>query len=83
MDLMDRGNLAAAIRQGAFLDTSGEGLRPVSDPCRLCWSLAFLQFVAHITVVSWHVCGMAQPKALVFGCEWGLDIHTSRVLCTC
>lgn len=30
MDLMDRGNLAAAIRQGAFLDATGEGIRPVS-----------------------------------------------------
>jgi hypothetical protein len=30
MDLMDRGNLAAAIRQGAFLEATGEGLRPVS-----------------------------------------------------
>lgn len=31
MDLMDRGNLAAAIRQGAFLDAPGEAIRPVSS----------------------------------------------------
>jgi hypothetical protein len=31
MDLMNRGNLAAAIRQGAFLNTSGEGIRPVGS----------------------------------------------------
>lgn len=31
-DLMDRGNLAAAIRQGAFLEEDGVGIRAVSDP---------------------------------------------------
>jgi hypothetical protein len=31
-DLMDRGNLAAAIRQGALLEEDGVGIRAVSDP---------------------------------------------------
>lgn len=31
MDLMDQGNLAAAIRRGAFLDQTGDNIRPVSD----------------------------------------------------
>jgi len=39
MDLMDRGNLAAAIRQGAFLDATGEGIRPVSGGPLDCYGL--------------------------------------------